>query len=165
MFSPSVANVSILSPSVCRYLEYYHRLFPVLDSQLNIWNVRSQSPLLFWTIIATASRHSPQHQDVFENLQKLLPTLVTEQLFYRSYTLAPCHALLILCIWPLPISKQREDVRWVYSGMAMQMATLAGLHKLDSAHEYDRAGTTRASHLDRNLLCRTWYCCCYVNSL
>lgn len=67
-------------------------------------------------------------------------------------------------MFPLPTEKSREDVRWTYSGIAMQMATLAGLHKTGSDQEYRKAGAVSASDKDRRELTRTWCCCCYVNA-
>lgn len=67
-------------------------------------------------------------------------------------------------MFPLPLENSREDVRWVYSGIAMQMAMLAGLHTTGSAHEYRNAGALRAVEKDQRDLNRTWYCCCYVNA-
>ena len=67
-------------------------------------------------------------------------------------------------MFPVPTEKSREDVRWMYSGIAMQMATLAGLHKIGSDQEYRKAGAVSATEKDRRELIRTWYCCCYVNA-
>ncbi|KAI1629490.1 hypothetical protein EDD37DRAFT_617138 [Exophiala viscosa] len=120
------------------YFHRYHPLFPVLHPTIAPSSVQRDCPTLFWVIIVTAARSS--RPDLYPALCDLVPQMVSGSFLFQSHSAQPCQAILILCMFPLPTVKSREDVRWMYSGMAMQMATLVGLHKTGSDHEYRSAG-------------------------
>lgn len=141
-------------------------MFPLLDADIPIDEIRRKCPVLFWTIVVTASRSLPAYSHIFADLRHILPSLISGTFFHRDYySILPCQALLVLCVWPLPIEKQREDVRWIYSGIAMQMAIASGLHKVDFVHEYADAGATKPSAQERRAMIRTWHCTCFVTSM
>ncbi|KIV79575.1 hypothetical protein, variant 1 [Exophiala sideris] len=144
------------------YFQRYHPLFPVLDPAIAPSSIQIDCPPLFWAVITTAARST--RPDLYPALCDLVPSMISGTFFHQSHSAQPCQALLILCMFPLPTTKSREDVRWMYSGMAMQMATLVGLHKTASDHEYRKAGTVRVPEEDRQELTRTWCCCCYANA-
>jgi len=147
---------------ITRYMQRYHPFLPVLDCTVTPSALQKDCPTLFWVIITTASRSV--RPELYTMLCELVPQLISGKFFHQSYSTQPCQALLILCMFPMPTVKSREDVRWMYSGMAMQMATLAGLHKTGWDQEYRKAGTVGANEKDQRELTRTWYCCCHVNA-
>ena len=141
-------------------------MFPLLDPDIPIEEIRRRCPVLFWTIIATAARSLPAYAKIFSDLRQIIPSLISGPFFQRDYySILPCQALLILCVWPLPVEQQKNDVCWIYSGIAMQMATASGLHKVDFAHEYAIVGATKPSAQERRAMVRTWYCTCFVASM
>ncbi|KAE9382121.1 hypothetical protein N431DRAFT_440904 [Stipitochalara longipes BDJ] len=144
------------------YFLRFHPLFPILDLTTTPYPLHIDCPTLFWAIVTTASRII--RPGLYTALCDLVPQLISRNFFHQSYSVQPCQAMLILCMFPMPINKNCEDVRWVYSGIAMQMATLAGLHTRSSDHEYRKAGAASATERDRQEFSRTWYCCCYVNA-
>lgn len=73
-------------------------------------------------------------------------------------------ALLILTMWPPPVRRQSDDMRWTYSGMTLQMALQAGCHRVGYEHEY-HALTYSESPSDERKHTQIWRCWCFVNSL
>ncbi|OQU99157.1 hypothetical protein CLAIMM_04831 isoform 1 [Cladophialophora immunda] len=67
-------------------------------------------------------------------------------------------------MWPPPVQRQADDVRWLYSGMAMQMAMHAGYHRVGYEHEY-HAYTYSKSLSNEQSHTRVWRCWCFVNAL
>jgi hypothetical protein len=143
---------------------YYHQQFPVLDVDIEPISTLNACPLLFWCIVVTASRNLPLQQDLFRDLCKLLPSLLSELMIQRTTSVHSIQALLILSMWPLPVQRQSEDMRWIHSGIAMQMALQAGLHQVGYEHEY-RAFTGFRNHNDEQKHTRIWRCWCFVNAM
>jgi hypothetical protein len=155
--------LDLTSEYFCRYFQRYHPLFPILDISITPSALHSDCPTLFWAIVTTASRSL--RPGLYPALCDLMPGLISPHFIYQSYSARPCQVLLILCMFPVPVKQTRDDVRWIYSGMAIQMATLAGLHATGSDNEYRPAGAVSATGKDRQELTRTWYCCAYVNAM
>jgi hypothetical protein len=94
-----------------------------------------------------------------------VPHLISPKFLHQSHSVQPCQALLILCTFSATSKNNfREDTRWMYSGMAMQMATRAGLHTAGLYHEYGQEGAVTAAEKNKREQTKTWYCCCYVNA-
>jgi hypothetical protein len=147
-----------------RYFLYYHQQFPVIDSEIDPISTFHTSPVLFWSIVFTASRNLPSRNNLTNELCKSLPNLVSKLMVQRDDSLQTIQALLVLSMWPFPVRRQSDDLRWIYSGVAMQMAIQTGLHRVGYEHEY-RPLTFRRSQTDSKKHTRIWRCWCFVNAV
>ncbi|KAI8339242.1 hypothetical protein BC941DRAFT_422507 [Chlamydoabsidia padenii] len=97
------------------------------------------SPVLFWTICAVAcpiAFHQgfiPQSvwDAITDHVRLLLQkhSMVTHYILRPFTALAHIYALVILCEWPLPHRTTQEDLTWIYSGQAVHIGLLVGLHR------------------------------------
>lgn len=147
-----------------RYYARYHQQLPVLDEQTEPTAIIDASPLLFWTICFTASRNLLPQQRYFPILCKKITGLLSNLMIVRHDSVYTMQALLILTMWPPPVRRQSDDMRWTYSGMTLQMALHAGCHRVGYEHEY-HAFTYSESPSDKRKHTQIWRCWCFVNSL
>ncbi|KAF2166990.1 hypothetical protein M409DRAFT_54748 [Zasmidium cellare ATCC 36951] len=145
------------------FFQLYHEHLPVLDTHIDPVATYFASPLLFWIVVFTVSRNVSAYE-TRTNDHSALYDLVTRAVF-NGYgdPLPTLEALLILSAWPLPLRRQPEDQRWLYSGIAMQKALQNGLHRIESVREYQPQGfmptaATKIRHA------RIWRCWCYSSS-
>ncbi|CAO3641434.1 unnamed protein product [Cunninghamella echinulata] len=111
------------------------------------------SEILFWTICAVSSRislnsnnnnnnnnsnssnskndHMKEHQSVSDHVKYLIQKtgMVSHYTMRPFKTLAHIYALVLLCLWPLPHRSTQEDMSWMYSGQAIHMGLLLGIHR------------------------------------
>jgi hypothetical protein len=112
------------------------------------------NPLLFWTIILISSRHTEALIEPFKNL-------LARQLIEPVRSLYTIHALLLFCLWPLPVRKQIVDSSWNYCGFATSAAIRMGLHQLEATFEYD---FSQYSAQEIEIRRRTWLGCFIVST-
>lgn len=117
------------------YLQYQYQL-PILDDESETAAIFDASPILFWTIIFVASKHLPSLQSHFQILRKKLLILLGSLMVSRHQSMHTIQALLILTMWSPSIRRLAEDIRWMYSGMILQMILQAGYHRVGYEHEY-----------------------------
>ena len=122
------------------------------------------SPILFWTIILVACRHVLTQQQHFPCLSKKLPALLGSLMVARHSSSHTIQALLILSMRPPPVQRQTEDMRWIYSGMTLQLALQAGYHRVGYEHEY-LAFPYSKSAVEERKHTRLWRAWCFVNAL
>ena len=87
------------------------------------------SPLLFWTILLIACQSYDAHHALYSQLlspyQELLKPLSTRAI----HSIDEIHALLLLCIWPLPTKRPLLDPTWTYINIAIGACTKMNFHK------------------------------------
>lgn len=117
---------------------FYHPFLPFLDSTQPAEQYYQQHPLLFWTIIAVASRRYTADPSLLTSLSgpitRLLWTTVGE-VPSNHYVVK---ALCILCVWPLPTSTTSTDPTHILSGVMMKTATGIGLHRPNHTQDFSR---------------------------
>lgn len=128
---------------------------PILDTRMKINALHQNSPLLFWTIILITSHHP-------DNLVEPYRTLLARHLLQTVRSIQTIHALLLFCLWPIPVRKQLLDSSWNYCGFALSAAIRMGLHQSDATWEYD---FSQFSAQDMEIRRRTWLGCYIVSTL
>ncbi|KIW31468.1 uncharacterized protein PV07_03116 [Cladophialophora immunda] len=146
------------------FFMYYHDQLPMLEKDIDAPAVFDASPLLFWVIILTATRNLESHHTHFQSLCKKMPMLLGKLMSQRDDSVHTMQALLILSMWPLPVNRQSDDMRWVHSGMAMQMAMQAGFHRVGYEQEYHGLTYSKSS-ADERKHTRIWRAWCFVNAM
>ncbi|KKA26250.1 hypothetical protein TD95_000041 [Thielaviopsis punctulata] len=119
------------------YFAHYHQFLPFLNAQQKPEIYKSQHPLLFWAIIAVASRRFSDRKLLTllaQPLTKLIWTTIGE--VPSNYHIVK--ALCLLCTWPLPISTSASDPTHILCGVMMKIATMIGLHRPNNMQDFSR---------------------------
>ncbi|KAI9303714.1 hypothetical protein BJ944DRAFT_241201 [Cunninghamella echinulata] len=131
------------------FLQYQYQYIPVFPKKyLNPKTLLYEcteytgSEILFWTICAVSSRissdnsnnnndHMKEHQSISDHVKYLIQKtgMVSHYTMRPFKTLAHIYALVLLCLWPLPHRSTQEDMSWMYSGQAIHMGLLLGIHR------------------------------------
>lgn len=115
------------------------------------------SSALFWAIAFTASRHHPQHSDLYAKLREPFQLLISSLLSSPVQALTDLQALLIVCQWPLGVRSHSEDPSWMLTGFVVNAALHMGL---DKSGDEVLFGYRRAKHslsfYDSKYRRRTW---------
>lgn len=88
----------------------------------DLLSVRRSSPLLAAAILAVASLHIPDHNEIFDICYTELTTLVSNSMLNRYHSLDEIRGLCIGAFW-------LSDLSWKLSGHAMRIATEMNLHR------------------------------------
>ena len=122
---------------VTRLLPY----FPIMQSN-SATELYSQSQLLFWTVILTASLSDPE-PTMYNKLSSLIKQLAIETCWIRTpRSTHISQALLILCNWPLPNQKVLDDCSYRFVGLAKSLSFQLGLHRGKFMTEFTRTQTS-----------------------
>ncbi|KAI1205380.1 uncharacterized protein F4807DRAFT_453988 [Annulohypoxylon truncatum] len=117
----------------------YHPFLPFLNEHQSPDLYYQQHALLFWTIIAIASRRYPPKPSILHELSsgplnRLLWGTVGD--VPNSYFVVK--ALCLLCTWPLPTSTTTADPTHILCGVMMKAATGIGLHRPNHTQDFSR---------------------------
>lgn len=98
--------------------------------------------LLFWTIILTAARHHGKHHRLNQTLETAHARLRADKCSEAIRKLPDLQAVLLLCMWPLPVKSQDGDT----AGLRLAEA-LSGVRQmgLDMREDEIPSGITRAA--------------------
>ncbi|KAJ3579222.1 hypothetical protein NPX13_g1342 [Xylaria arbuscula] len=117
----------------------YHPFLPFLNEHQSPDLYYQQHALLFWTIIAIASRRytikpSILHELSSGPLNRLLWGTVGD--VPNSYFVVK--ALCLMCTWPLPTSTTTADPTHILCGVMMKAATGIGMHRPNHTQDFSR---------------------------
>jgi Fungal specific transcription factor domain len=118
-------------------------------------------PLLFWTIIAIASKESREYSYLYLTLMDPVRRLANDIHSVASKSVPFIQALLLLCTWPFPYTAKILDRSWSYCGTATHIALELGLHRPRHISDFVWNVTVE----EETLLTRriTWLACFIVN--
>lgn len=96
----------LLTPNL-RFASLFHPKLPILVP-ININNIYNSSPLLFWTIIAIVASHTtvPSAEGLYDQIAGPFQDMVRAEVLQPPLALQKIQALLLLCVWPMPVAKQ-----------------------------------------------------------
>jgi hypothetical protein len=152
---PANCSVALTCP---RFFQHYHPILPILEPQYAYMDYYTYSPILFWTIVVTGSRRyrlDPTLLDALAPRVSRLAALATTRL---SDYIATISALLILCVWPLPIEDASEDPSPVYSGIIMQLCLQNGLHMHSKRQDFSHAFLIKDTTQEKSRACLWAWC-------
>ncbi|KAH9892948.1 hypothetical protein F4778DRAFT_748969 [Xylariomycetidae sp. FL2044] len=121
------------------FFTFYHPFLPFLNPNQTPDLFYQQHALLFWTIIAIASRRYHAKPSILTELSggplsRLLWSTVGD--VPNSYFVVK--ALCLLCTWPLPTSTTTADPTHILCGVMMKAATGIGLHRPNHTQDFSR---------------------------
>lgn len=112
-----------------RYYSHLHPRFPLLLDPVTTINSYEKAPLLFWSVLAIASKDSEKYASDYARLQILLRQLVADILLLGTRSIYLVQALLILCVWSFPHEDMNKEPFSMYCAVAISMARSLGLHR------------------------------------
>ena len=117
-----------------------------------------ESPFLFWAIVCTGARKHPKDPSLLERASKILMGLALKSLYSMEDPIPSIKAVLLLLLWPLPMTTTYKDPSFAFSGAAMQLAIQGGLHVAGHAQDYSQT-KHRFSESEQNARSRLWIQC------
>ncbi|KAI0427544.1 hypothetical protein F5Y09DRAFT_315947 [Xylaria sp. FL1042] len=144
------------------FASLFHPILPILVP-ININAIYHSSPLLFWTIIAIVASHTtvPSSEGLYDQIAGPFQDMVRIEALQAPLSLQSILALLLLCMWPMPVEIQTKDPSWIYSGIATNSALFLGLHRTGSQPPPSGNNGLSGNPLERVM---AWLGCFYVNS-
>ncbi|ORY55438.1 uncharacterized protein BCR38DRAFT_356785 [Pseudomassariella vexata] len=145
------------------FFTHYHPFLPFLNPDQSPDLYYQQHSLLFWTIIAIASRRYRAKPGILHELSggplnRLLWGTVGD--VPNSYFVVK--ALCLICTWPLPTSTTTADPTHILGGVMMKAATGIGLHRPNHTQDFSRVSV----ELNKDQLhdrVQTWAVCNIVS--
>ena len=145
-----------------RFFEHYEPFIPGLfDSSMTPYQFYEQSPLLFWSIVTTGARRYAEDPILFERVVRQILQIALASLFSLSNSIQTIEAVLILCLWPIPINSMFKDSTHSLAGVAMQLALQNGLHILGREQDFVRQSIDEARS-EVALRFRLWVHCVII---
>lgn len=136
---PSFPPTRLIIPSHCRrFFKHFHPSCSIFLTPRAPVPTHQTDPLLFWAIIAVASRGPPLSSGMQNILEGVSYVALAEQVkssvaalgIYPPRTLGVVQALLLLCEWPLPANRTRDDRTWHYSSLVRPLISILFLPPL-----------------------------------
>lgn len=116
----------------------YHPYLPFLDPSQPPLQYHENHPLLFWVIIAVASRRYTLDPTLLTALSGPLSRLLWITIGEVPNSHHVVKALCLLCCWPLPTSTTSTDPTHIICGVMMKSATGIGLHRPNHTQDFSR---------------------------
>jgi hypothetical protein len=129
----------------------------------------TRSPLLFWTIILVASQDHAQYAAIYQEVVAEHEGLLSPILQRTIQQMETIHALLLLCMWPIPQSRHFYNPAWNYVGLvinaAMQLSCHSPLGPSSKTDGWKGLGHIAADELSTADQSRTWLGCFWVGNV
>lgn len=111
------------------FFALYHETLPILDPEISAQHYAEVSPLLFWCIMAVASRRSQSNPLLLSQLSQPVTDLLWKAIRSVPHSLALVQSILLLCTWPFPTSSTSTDPSYVLMHTAVSASIQIGLHR------------------------------------
>jgi hypothetical protein len=121
-----------------QFFNYYHPFLPFLNPNQTPDQYYQQHPLLYWAIIAVASRRYNSDPNTLTKLSGPLTKLLWATVGDVPQSYFVVKALCLLCTWPLPTSTSSSDPTHILCGVMMKTATGIGLHRPNHINDFSR---------------------------
>jgi hypothetical protein len=141
-----------------RFFTCYYPFLPFLDPLKPPDSYYQLSPLLFWAIIAVASRRYASDLTLLPSLAISVPRLLWSTLQSMPPNYHDIKALCILCAWPFPKSNSSHDPTFMLTGTLMHLAMAVGLHMPDYSQDFSRTDM-KLDQADLRDRYATWAAC------
>ncbi|KAL2849605.1 fungal-specific transcription factor domain-containing protein [Aspergillus pseudoustus] len=120
---------SVVAELLEEYFSHVHPRFPLLLEPATTLDCYEKAPLLFWSVLAIASKDSDKYASDYPRLQILVRQLVADILLLGTRSIYLVQALLLLCVWSFPHEDMNKEPFSMYCSVAISMARSLGLHR------------------------------------
>lgn len=143
------------------YYLHYHPVFPFLPPKSRTLEECGTCRLLFWAIVAAASRSLSKCEDLRKNLIWPIRRLAMESAVREIHSPPLVRAYLLLCVWTMPFGAVVDDPSWTYAGIATHKALHIGLHRPKYLREFYEEAQSDPESI--RIMINTWLACFIVN--
>ena len=132
---PEILVHGLVSPAdVNKLFEiFYERLNPfisVLDPVLHTpASTFARCPFLFTVICAVSSRYYSEKSEIYPIAMHFAKHAAANALIDGWKSVELCQAYIIMSVWGVPAKRWEEDRSWLYTGLAIRIATDLNLHQ------------------------------------
>ncbi|KAL1839421.1 hypothetical protein VTJ49DRAFT_1522 [Mycothermus thermophilus] len=137
------------------FFNYYHPFLPFLNPAQTPDQYYQQHPLLYWAIVAVASRRASSDPNILTKLSGPLTRLLWNTVGDVPQSYFVVKALCLLCTWPLPTSTSSADPTHILCGVMMKTATGIGLHRPNHINDFSRVAV-ELNHEGLHDRIKTW---------
>ncbi|KAI8631640.1 hypothetical protein F5Y19DRAFT_463337 [Xylariaceae sp. FL1651] len=157
----TVISAEVAIDAFKMFASLYHPWFPILGP-ININTIYQSSPFLFWSIIGIVATHTtiPLSEELFNQIAIPFQNMVRTEALQAPLPLQKIQALLLLCVWPMPVTNQPRDPSWLYCGIAVNSALYLGLHRPGPPPSFRPIRLSVGTPLERIM---TWLGCFYIS--
>ncbi|KAK3694919.1 hypothetical protein B0T22DRAFT_87180 [Podospora appendiculata] len=120
------------------FFNNYYPFLPFLNPSQTPDQYYQQYPLLYWAIVAVASRRFTPDPTFLTKLSGPLTRLLWTTVGEVPQSYFAVKALCLLCTWPLPTSTSSSDPTHILGGVMMKTATGIGLHRPNHINDFSR---------------------------
>lgn len=121
------------------------------------------SPHLFWTIILCSCQMHPKHAHMYSSIVTEHEVMLSATVLRAPLTIEMMHALLCLCLWPVPKLRLWQDLSWGYMGLVVNSAMQLNCHlpsnPLLNIHLRRNASRRALPNIDAAVRNTTWLAC------
>jgi hypothetical protein len=140
------------------YFSHLSRFLPILDSNILPDDYHSQSPLLFWSIAAVASRKYRKDPALVTILPSKALDLAMKTVFSATAGISAIESMLLLLSWPPPPDATYDEIPYVLSSALMHAAMRIGLQIPHASDDFSRV-KLHLSEKECNRRFRLWTYC------
>lgn len=155
--------MSTTKAASCSFFSDYHPEFPILPGAATFAPEYDSNALLFWALIAIASKHMRPYANLHLALEEHIHRLATQPSLTVDHPLGTVQALLLLCFFPFNFQASNRDPSWNYAGTAYYTALRFGLHR--PQHFSDFVYNDRLDESGMQAFRRTWIGCFIMNQM
>ncbi|KAK0747913.1 hypothetical protein B0T21DRAFT_355402 [Apiosordaria backusii] len=121
-----------------QFFNCYHPFLPFLNPNQTPDQYYQQHPLVYWSIVAVASRRFLPDPTILTKLSGPLTRYLWTTIGEVPQSYYVVKALCLLCTWPLPTSTTSSDPTHILCGVLMKIATGIGLHRPNHINDFSR---------------------------
>lgn len=145
------------------YFSAFHDELPILPDTATFVRGYNRCPLLFWVVVAIASKGMNGYMHLHPKLEQPIRVLATSLDSPVDHPLGTVQALLLLCWWPFSFQATRNDPSWTYCGLAVHIALRFGLHR--PRHFSDFVYRDNLDDVGGQAFTKAWVGCFIINQL
>jgi len=118
-----------------------------------------RSQLLFWTIIAIASRSYSEEAGIYAGLRTPLDKLMWEKISSTPHSHLTIQAILLLCVWPYSSPSMVTNPSFMLISIAKTACMHLGLHRPEILQDFNRVKfRVLPEHVEE--AAKVWAGCC-----
>lgn len=141
-----------------RYFREINVYMPLVDALVSPDEYYEQSLLLFWVIVAIASRFDDQEPTLLSGIAPVVKTLLWQTVANPPHARLDLKAMVLLCLWQFPATSMSTDTSFVLAATCRTNAMHVGIHKPHLAQDFSRVKFTYPPEVLRDAL-SIWAAC------
>lgn len=120
------------------FYHHFHPHIPLLNNRVAIDKYFQLSPVLFWTVLAVATRCWKMQPDLHRRLRGPLMQLLWTSISAVPVSHFTIQAILLLCTWPFSPDSLISDPTFVLVSTARTACMQLGVHRPKQMQDYHR---------------------------